>query len=274
MRAVIKKLIFLFITIFSFQALANCRLKTDAVVLSGPLLMLLEELDLIEPSKGVIGISALYKLDKPFKGRVLSGGMFMGKKEIIEFKNKTIFYDKSRELSRALKRFGIKKLIEFDSRQMNPFEFVTHQLEVLKPYTLKCEKKIQDIILKLKETQSLVSKNNKKLNWIFFIGKIKSRKAPPNLVMTDDGFVISLKKQSLFKTYESKLAYITWSQRELRKYSDRYIYLGLNDSKQNIVKVEKVASKTYNLFYRGVLIPGIRQVNFLRALLKPSFSFE
>lgn len=258
-----KAVISLFFVLISIE-LHACELKKDIVSLSGPLTMVLEEMDLLK-DKRLLGISKFHPIKKSqsFNGQILLGGVFLSKKILKKYQDKTIIFDESKELRDQLKKAKISKVIEIQTRDQDPFVVTEKMLDKVSQLSKNCEQKINKVkaFLTLSKSKIQVPKNMEKA--IFYLGEIKSKKPP--LVFGNDGFVMYLKKHGLVKSYPTELSYIPWSQKVVKGLVG-YNHFGIMDGKKESLEIQKVSADSFNLKYRGVLIPGIRQVRFLSSL--------
>ncbi len=251
------------LSIFFTEKGEACSLAKKIVSLSGPITMLLEELDLLADKK-LAAISNFHPIQSKTSAEVLKGGLFLSFRKLRHYKAHTFFVDKSVEFEKLLRRSDIKESIVVDSRGMGSMKATELSLEKLSPQLKGCEKKIVKIqrrLLNLDEKLKQISWNN----IIFYLGSLKTKK--PDYIMARDGFVLDLINYSHLKTFQSKLHYVLWSQKELRKYSD-YIEVGVvQEMKQKLLAVREYSKLKYDLSYPGVLIPGMSQVKFLEALI-------
>lgn len=257
----------LFFFIFLFGQAYACSLNRGIVSLSGPVTMVLEELDLLEDKK-LKGISSFHPIGKKTSAKIIAGGLFLSKKTLTDFKGSVVFYDKSFELARVFKKSGLKEVIDLDTVGLSSFKVVDKVQNLLKPYLVNCQKKLGDMNFFLGQSRKTIKKM-KKLKALFYLGLINRKK--PEMIMVNDGFVMSLKDLKVLKTYESELAYVQWSAKEMKKYKD-YLSFGVSDFINGESRFTKLADKKYNIFFRGVLIPGIRQIYFMNELARLSFS--
>jgi hypothetical protein len=194
---------------------------------------------------------------------VLAGGIFLSKKVLKKFKSSLFIYDKSRELSKLLLNAGLKKTYEIDTLKKDVFETMDVLLKSFVDISDDCGPKIKALRLKMTVIKNGLEQNTKIKKIIFFLGRIKTRL--PELVIVNDGFVLAWTRLKKLLTYESELSYVSWSKKQLKKYQD-YQFIGINESKSDKIELKKYASSKWNLFYRGVLTPGIRQLYFLEEL--------
>ena len=131
--------------------------------------------------------------------------------------------------------------------------------------TQRCEGKIAMLEEKLEALEKeLTSKTYPSM--IFFLGKIKTHY--PELVMANDGHVTFLRELPKYKSYPSDLAYVPWSKKILQDYKGSY-KIGLEEGK--VMELKSLGDNKFNIKYRGVLTPGIRQIYFLKDLLELKF---
>ncbi len=247
------KLLLLFFTIQQSMA---CEIKRPLISLSGPITMLLEELDLLK-SKKLIAISTLHPIRKKFTGRLLGGGVFLSRKVLKHYSETDFIFDKSNELSNLFKNSGVKSYKELDLTGKDAFQSYKMSLKFLTPYLESCEKRVLSLERRVEKIRNNIKTKNIP-NMIFFLGEIKSKL--PELIMVNDGFVKTLMEKKEFKTYPSELAYVSWSQRVLFNL-DNFLLVGVGDQKKN--EIIKLGENKVNVFYRGVLTPGVRQIYFL-----------
>lgn len=249
-------LLFFFISNLSYA----CGLKTEIVSLSGPITMLLEELDLLSDKK-LLAISTFHPIAKTTTARILVGGLFLSKKELGPYQENPFFFDKSMDLSKLLKNSDINKAIEVETRSLGAFEVLELSQKLITPYLKNCTGQMAKITKSARDLKERIKKQ-KNLKLIFFLGKIKNKL--PDYIIVNDGFVSSLKKHSSLSSYKSDLAYVVWSQKQLANYND-YLKVGIYEAKSlEIIKIDK---QNINIGARGVLTPGISQVNFLASLV-------
>ena len=240
----------------------SCELSEKIVSLSGPITLLLEELDLLK-DKNLLAISKFHPVEKKFNGQILAGGIFLSKKSLNAFKNVKMFFDKSREFKSLLKKSGVKKYIEIDTRDQDPFEAFNLSLVKIMNSLKGCHKTFEALEAKVSIIKSKLKLNPNFERSIFYLGHIKNKY--PEIVIANDGFVLGLKAFEKFKTYPSDLSYVTWSKKIMNKLKDFNRY-GVSEGKCNDINVLKVSDSNFNLSMRGVLTPGIRQVYFLERL--------
>jgi len=249
------KTVFSFILLISsFQAF-SCKIDRKIVSLSGPITMLLEELNLLS-DKNLLAVSNFH----PVTGKMtkINGGLFIPASVLKKYKDAMIYFDKSNEFKKLLDHHKHKDYSVLDTRDQDPFEAYLGTVVSLRRVLSLCDvelDKIEKRVLKIKNKLLSLKINS----LIFFLGEIKSRY--PQLVMANDGPVLFLKNIDGFKTYESDLAYAPWSQKMMNNY-DKYIKLGISESDKKF-DLKSIKPKEYNLYGRGALIPGLTQINFL-----------
>lgn len=253
------------LVLFFFQGISfSCEIKEKKLLfLSSPISLLAEELGILKSPK-ILGVSSYHPL-KEYDGPKVLGGIYLSSKNRNQFKGSVIFYDESFELEKSLKKFEVEKLIALKSKGRDPFIVLTESLDLLLPYLEGCDEKIK----KIKEFSNLVNDKLKSLNerkLLFFLGALEQNLFPP-LLINNDLFVKALKDQGKLKTYGGEIAYIHFSEKELRKFH-RYLFVGLSESQSDVILVERLGKGKINLSYRGIFSPGIRQITFLHELMK------
>ncbi len=251
----------LFFIFISFE-LFSCELSEDVISLSGPVTLVLEELDLIRDSH-LLAISKFHPVSDKKDKEILAGGLFLSKKILKKYKNKKIFFDKSRELNQLLEKSYSGRKIEINTSKKNPFEAVEIVLKAITSSLKNCDKELRNLrqnVAKIKREFKLPVDFKKS---VFFLGKITSKL--PELIFSHDGFILSLKELNDFQTYPSELAYTTWSMRILKKLKN-FNYIGIEEGQNNSIHLTKEGLNRYNISMRGVLTPGIRQVYFLKEI--------
>ena len=259
--------------IVSFSLLYNlnvfgCELKKNSVVLSAPIVYLLEELDLLKDPK-LKAITSFSKVGA-HKAEVLGGGIFLSKQTLKKYKKNTFVLDKSFELEKTLSRAKISNFIIYETLNETPFQAVEKGLSIVRQLSERCDQKINQLKTKISKIQNKL-KNLPKRKAIFFLGAIEKDGTLPPQIIGRDGFVLYLIENDLIDTYKSDLAYISWSQKELNKYRDDFLFIGLLDRENIQLDQYKISNKRYNLYFDGVFSPGIKQVYFLNFLSKISF---
>ena len=201
------RLLLLFLVLFTNNAF-SCQLSQTVISLSGPITMTLEYLGLTK-DKNLVAISKFHKLSHKFEGDVLAGGIFLAKRTIRKFQDGVIFFDKSKELSREFKQSDFKNSVEVYTLGQNPFETVAYTVDILKPILKDCDGKLTELDSFLK-----ITKKNLKIAtgvYYFFLGKITQKF--PELIIANDGFLLSLKSLDNFSTYKTDLNYVPWSKK-------------------------------------------------------------
>lgn len=231
--------------------------------LSSPVTMLLEEIKALD-SKQVKAISVFHPV-KSFDGERLAGGVFLTEKPFDDIETSIIFFDESKDFRRNLSRLKKAKKIEVVSRDMGAFSAYELSKKILKPYLRRCDKELIELDLKVNHIKASLL-NSKKNKLVFYLNHIKKNGKKPNLVIINDGFVKSLIKYAKTKTYPSSLGYVNWSSKIMEKLNKDYLHIGVEDSKSDIFKFEKVTDKLFNLSFRGALSPGIRQIFLLEKI--------
>lgn len=249
--------------IFNSLCSFACELNRPIISLSGPLTMMLEEMNLLG-DKNLVGISNFHPV-KTYDGQIFSGGLFLSKSVLNKNSEAFIFYDRSREFLKLLKSSKHKFYKAVETRELTPFEVVADLLLSIDQFTSKCESAITKLELKMEKLQQKLSKI-KGRNAVFFLGEIKSKL--PELVIANDGFVTFLKQNKNYKTYPSTLSYVPWSKKSLSKLKD-LVLVGIHEGK--MFQLTKASSNRYNIQFRGILTPGIRQIYFLEKFYQLEF---
>lgn len=242
-----------------------CELSEEVISLSGPVTMLFEELHLLEDPK-LLGISKFHpvkKTSRKVRTQVLPGGLFLSKKKLKEFQGKKVFFDKSREFKTLLERSAIEDSVELDTRGKTPFEVFDISINSISKSLKNCSQRIYHLRGRVKKIKETLTLHLKIENAVFYLGAF-GRKIP-ELVIGNDGFVLSLKGLRGFSTYPSELAYIVWSKKEMNRLKGFYHY-GVSDGSSGTLERKKIGNRRYNISMRGALIPGIRQIYFLEQL--------
>lgn len=242
----------------------SCELSKPVVSLSGAVTMLLEELELISDSN-LRAISKFHPINSKIKKTKIAGGVFLSRKTLEGFKDHLIFYDQSRELNQLFKKYPKIRATKVVTRDLTPFAANNVALELLKPILKGCTQRVATLKDELSKVEKSLDLSQSYLKTVFYLGEIKDKK--PNMVIAQDGFILSLKTIKGFKTYPSKLAYVPWSKRVLNSLVG-FKHIGLSDGKANDLKVENLTKNQVNIYFRGVFIPGIRQIRFLESLQK------
>ena len=248
---------------------AVCSLKANReyVSLSAPVTHLLEEFGLLNDSS--LKAVSIFHTSQETGAKKLAGGIFLSPKVLEKHRQAVVFYDESRELGRSLAQNKIKRAVEVKTRGMDPFEANRSALEALTPYLKACGKKIEKLMNEL-ETLKKELKQSKygKRAVLFYLGKLKKNQRPPELIISNDGFVKFLKENGL-KTYPGELPYLSWSQRIL-KGLERPVFVGVEEARGDF-SIVKVKENAYNLSAQGALSPGLKQARFLSRLAKTDF---
>lgn len=263
-------MVFRLIVIWSVLGLAlscdakACSLKTDIVSLSGPITMLMEELNLLEDKK-LAAISHFHPIQKKTNARALKGGLFLSLRELKKYNHHLFFVDKSVEFERMLERSKISNVVTLNTRGIGSIEATELSLNKLAPFLSGCDKRVNTLRARLAELIATL-KEQKPKKMIFYLGSKKNKK--PEYIMARDGFVLDLMTYSKLQSFESSLHYVLWSQKELKKYSN-YIEIGIvHNAKETKLKISMYSPRNCDVSYPGVLIPGISQVNFLKAFVR------
>jgi hypothetical protein len=84
----------------------------------------------------------------------------------------------------------------------------------------------------------------------------------------NDGVPKSFLVKKKIKTYNTPLEYVNWSSKMMNKQYIKYKKIGLVDAKDEKLRIQQLDSLHYNLYYRGALTPGIRQLRLALELIK------
>lgn len=246
----------------------SCEIKdnTKLYSLSSSITMLLEELNLLE-SKKLLGISIFHPVRK-YNGKKLAGGIFLSDKLFENNPNLIVFYDESRELRKKLNRHSTLKAVEVITRELDAFEAYVLSLNLLKPILDNCSKELEKIENKVTKVKNKIKSVKPDLKYLFYLNLFQSNLKKPELLIVNDGFVKTLIKYSKLKTYNSELGYVSWSSKEMKKFKDKTIHIGISDSKKENIQIERLEKNIWNISYRGALSPGLRQVYFLNHLVE------
>lgn len=248
---------------FTLDAYADCRFAPhvkEVISLSGTITVTLKELGLLNDPK-LKGLSVFSPVSKnEYSGTFYPGGIFLSQASMETFKNATVFFDESRELSRAFKKTTNVNALEIVTRGMGPVQTMKKSEEVLKPYVVGCDEKLKNLRDKINITQEkLLSKIPKDVTVIFFLGEMKAEKFP-EMIVAQDGVVKLLNDEKKIKTYPSSLAYVNWSAKILNQFSEDAYFVGLKDSGMEGLTQLKRSSRKMTLIYPGVLVPGLTQL--------------
>lgn len=261
------RFLFVFTFFMGFNSSWACKLDPSHryVSLSGPITMLMEEMGLLE-DMSLKAISTLHPVADGKGIEKIAGGLFLSSKTLQSFSDKVVFIDASKELEKNVKKYGAKKLIIVSTRAMGAIEVVKENIKTLSPFLIECEQKQKAVESKLQiVANKLKQLPNSKNTLLFFLGEI-TRDKFPTLLMVHDGLVIDLIRNGM-KSYPSELSYVSWSEKIVRSLGDHVSHFGLKNGDSEKIKVEQIDKNKINLSMRGILTPGISQVNFLDQLL-------
>lgn len=256
-----------FILTASVQA---CRLERKVVSLSGPMTHFLEELDLLK-DPNLLAISKFHNIRSNFKGERLAGGIFLSPKVFHQYKDAFLFYDKSIEFRYFLKKIKHQKVEEIASRDQDPFEVINILSLKARKVLVGCKNNLSQLEKKFKKMREQLLK--KKIPWkgVFFLGAIEERL--PEMVISNDGFVMFMREKMKFQSYPSDLAYVAWSSKKMSQLSQSFA-IGLLDGEKDQIETQILTKSKINMSFRGVFTPGIRQAYFLQELANLSLVFE
>lgn len=250
--------LFLLIYISCFNSYAcNLDPKYEYWMLSAPVSVVIKELGLISEVKKIGSFH-------PFKEIIskVDGGIFLRAKNLNLSQKSLIIYDESKALNREFLNLNVK-LEKIITRNLSAIVATQYILDKLAPYLIKCNSKVSSIKNFLKETKLKIKDHKFLKTYLFYLGAISSG-ARNNLIIANDGFVLDLKNNQSFTTYPSSLAYVSWSSKELKKLKN-YISIGVESNENKDLK--EIDKKSINLFYPGILVPGLQQVKFLDYLI-------
>ncbi len=256
--------VFSFLLLFLSSSFA-CHLnsKFQYISLSGPVTMLLQEMNLLnDPSLKAISKFHTISSNK-FKRERLAGGLFLSPKVFQNYSEPIVFFDESLELRRTMNSLEVKKL-EIQTRNINQWQIHEKVVTELKPYLRACEKNMKEISQSLNKIKTKIQNEEKfKSTFFFYLGELQNR-TKPQLVITNDLFVKTLKTNKKLETYPSQMDYVTWSQKISKKF-ENVIEIGISEGLDyNLIKI---ADKKFNITGPGSLTPGISQLYFIDKLL-------
>lgn len=251
---------FLFLSTISIGL--SCELKGPVVSLSGPITMLLEDLDLLK-DKNLKGVSKFHPILSDHTVKKIAGGVFLSQRTLTGLKKSYIFYDQSHELESLFKKNKLKQVEMIRTRGIDPYEAALLSLNRLTPYLRDCQAQLGRVKSQINRQKKSFRLPKNLMKLIFYLGEIKKQR--PDTIIGHDGPIIALKQLSHFETYPTQLAYIPWSKKQMNKLV-RYKHIGLVNRFVKGLRVKKMGPHEYNFYFRGIFIPGISQVKFLSAL--------
>lgn len=253
-----------FLFLLSIDSSFGCSIssKNKVISLSGVTTSLFDALDLLQ-DKNLLAISSFYHTENK-NIRKLGGGLFLSKKELRKLAPNTIFYDQSYELEKKLSSFKIQNKIAIHSRGYSPIEVVGKTLTKIKPYLVSCNNKIKKIQETIKKKEQIVLNKNYPKCLIVFLGSLK-KEQKPNLIMVQDGFMKFLIDHKKVASYNSELAYVSWSSREFKNYKNCTL-VGIKENKSDSCHIIKIKKNNYNLSCPNGLVPGLGQLKTLDSL--------
>ena len=265
----LSKIVLMTLILVAIDSYGGCQLdpRYKYISLSGAISQLLSHLNLLsDPSLEAISEFNGVGKDQTDK-RFIGGGLFISSKSLQITGKGVVFFDKGRNQSRLIKASG-RELIthEIESRGLGVQRVVASSITSLRPYLIGCEKELNSIQLELNSMRERLAKILKRKRVLFFLGKLSAKQKLPNMLVLNDGFVQELIASKVVTTYPSKLAYLPWSPRIMKKYQlgGTYIAIGLDgDSKCKKLELKKVLKNRYNLCGRALLIPGVSQLKVL-----------
>lgn len=231
--------------------------------LSGPVTVLFQKLGLLSH---LSGISRFHPVEsRSFKKKIYPGGLFISTASLKDFENSVLFYDDAQQSQKIFKNIKNGILEKVSSNGLTPLEFIQKLIHQTKPYLHRsCENQVQLLLEKLKRVKKEMIKKTKPLkNLVFFLGELKKNKFP-SMLMIQDGVVKMLLNEKVMKSYPSEAPYVQWSAKILSKMPKDTVYVGLVDTGMDgAKKVEKMRygkSIWYNVWYPGILVPGVSQL--------------
>ncbi len=264
------------IVLLFIQSTWACRIKQPIVSLSGPMSYLLKDLGLTTDTN-LKAVSSFHHFVKEFNGQRIAGGIYLSLKKMKELGTEpyVLFADESQELRSRISFYktqvdNLQDVRFVDTRNKDPFEVTEQLLQSIQPYlTQECGYKVQNLRKDLIRIMGLAKniKFPKGKSWLFYLGD----KSPGNqnqTLMVNDSFNLFFKANQNFKTYPSTLAYVSPSAKIMRKIWKNSIKVGLVESEQRELKVEKVKKNMFNLYQEGILYPGLSQVHFVENFSK------
>lgn len=245
------------ITLYSF----SCELKKEIVSLSYPVTTMLDQLGLIG-SKKLKAISSIHQTKNNFTGEKLSGGIFLAKNSIKNYKDKIIFYDSSIDLKNMFQRVSGVTSIEVKTRDLDPFQAYEEILNFISPVLSNCEDKVKEIDLKRQVILNKYQNLKVKQQIIFFMGKCDGDKFPETII-ANDGFVKFLKKLNVLETYPTETSYVIWSKKMLKNLANfKKFCINTNEDEFSLKQNKQI----YNINFRQAFNPGLSQIFFLDLL--------
>ncbi len=253
---------------FSFA----CKLKYDLVSLSGPVNYYLEKINLISDEK-LKAVSLFHDfLHLKYKGQWLGGGIYLSESAFkkIESKGFTLILDESFELKRKIKKIEkkmprIKKIIWVDTK-LDSRELVERSKDILIDLSENCEENITAVDKYINKVLKKITNHKfQNISHHFYLGVINKTK-PRNMMISNDLFIKILKKNSSIKLFPSKLKYFQPASKLLKNVNSKKTF-GLSNSKKNKFEFRDFDKGTYNLFFPGLLTPGLSQYYFIDKFL-------
>ncbi len=211
------------------------------------------------------GISIFHPIkEQEFSGKVLPGGIFLGRESFNEFAGGVVFYDESRELSRILGPLNSIQSREIKTRGLTPHEVTLSIITELRTFMEGCDPEFGMLEKTSLEIQKKIFKLLvKPLTINFYLGAFTQGR-PPEMLIVNDGVVKWLVKEKKIKTYSSDLAYVNWSAKILHQMPKDTFHVAIQDSGRDMKERFVQTSENISFVYPGSLIPGLSQ---LRAFL-------
>jgi hypothetical protein len=249
----------LFFLFWFSNAYSICSFREENVVsLSGTATVIFKELGLLQRLGGISIFNPISKNNNLVT--TYPGGIFLSQNILGEFRNKIVFFDESRDLSKILNSQKIKA-VEIQTRNLSPKEAIHRTLKEIIPLIKNCAQELAKIENKRVFLENKIMKAlSKKRKMMFFLGEIKSEKFP-EMILANDGVVKWLREENKIYTYPTDLAYVNWSSKILFENTDNQtLMIGVNDSGREMTVDLKIKANKINLFYPGSLVPGISQL--------------
>lgn len=257
--------LFSFLVLFSIGISCSytsyaCSFKkgTSVVSLSGPVTLLFEKLQLLEQEE-LKAISIFHPVN--FKKKKYGGGIFLSQKSLKELKGKVVFFDFSHNFQKQLIKYKVQK-VSIETRGLGVFEAIDYTYNKVEPFLKGCHKKMLILKEKHKRLKQLLSKVTG--SYLFYLGKV-DRVKKPQMLMVNDGLVKTLLTHSRISSYPTKLSYVNWSSRIIKK-MQKAIHIGLVAKGHK--KMVKLGQKKYNIYGKQILIPGFGQLEALEVFVK------
>jgi len=249
--------ILFFIIFFPILSYSKCRLKKshDYLLLSGPLLTLLNELHL-EQDPSIKAVTEFSHL-KSFKVPRINGGVFLSKKVLKQYKKPIVFFDKSISLSKTLDHYNVKEKISLNTLSQDPLETIDYLLKMIKPYLEDCEKNVASFLNDVQKLKTKILNIKSVKKYLFFLGRLEKNKLP-ELIIGNDNIALFFKRYFSYGL-NTKMNYLPISKKFLKNNPTIHL-IGINSG---IKKILKMSNVRWNISYPGALTPGYDQLKFI-----------